>query len=723
MHCLLSRPAFDDRRKIQNDSGKPLRRGLSVIAYSPEGRLDMNHAATGSGRPANRLAAETSPYLLQHQHNPVDWWPWGPEALTEAQRTNRPILLSIGYAACHWCHVMAHESFEDDEVAAVMNELFVCIKVDREERPDIDQIYMNALHLLGEQGGWPLTMFLSPDGSPFWGGTYFPKLPDFGRPAFTDVLQSVARVFHDKPERVTLNRDAVIARLSERAKADNPANLGVAELNNAAVSIARSTDPVNGGLRGAPKFPQCSVLEFLWRAGARTGDDRLYAATTLTLTQMSQGGIYDHLGGGYARYSVDDRWLVPHFEKMLYDTAQILDLLALDYARSKNPLYRERAIETVAWLRREMLTGEGGFASSLDADSEGKEGKFYVWSLSEIEEVLGAADAADFAARYDITANGNFEGRNIPNRLKSSDLISDDGAHMQALRAKLLARRAGRVRPGLDDKVLADWNGLMIAALVHGACAFGLPDWLETARKAFAFIQKTMTRGNRLGHSWREGRLLVPALACDYAAMVRAALALCEATGDTAYLEQALRWQATLDTHYADVEHGGYYLTADDAEGLIVRPHSTIDDAIPNYNGLIAQNLVRLAALTGDSKWRDRIDAMFNALLSHAAENGFGHLALLNALDLRLTGAEIVVVGEGAHAEALLDAARALPHATSIVLHAPHADALPAGHPARTKIDSVQGVAAFVCRNQSCSLPVAEQANLIALVANQITGS
>ncbi|MEH6951943.1 thioredoxin domain-containing protein [Nitrobacter sp. NHB1] len=683
----------------------------------------MNHAATGSGRPVNRLAAETSPYLLQHQHNPVDWWPWGPEALAEAQRTNRPIVLSIGYAACHWCHVMAHESFEDDEVAAVMNELFVCIKVDREERPDIDQIYMNALHLLGEQGGWPMTMFLSPDGSPFWGGTYFPKLPDFGRPAFTDVLQSVARVFHDKPERVTLNRDAVIARLSERTKAESPANLGIAELNNAAASIARSTDPVNGGLHGAPKFPQCSVLEFLWRAGARTGDERLFAATTLTLTRMSQGGIYDHLGGGYARYSVDDRWLVPHFEKMLYDNAQILDLLALDYARSKNPLYRERAIETVDWLRREMLTGEGGFASSLDADSEGKEGKFYVWSLSELEEVLGAADAADFAARYDITENGNFEGRNILNRLKSAGLGSDDGAHMRTLRAKLLARRAGRVRPGLDDKVLADWNGLMIAALVHGACAFDLPDWLETARTAFAFIRKTMTRGDRLGHSWREGRLLVPALACDYAAMVRAALALYEAIGDNAYLEQALRWQAALDTHYADVEHGGYYLTADDAEGLIVRPHSTIDDAIPNYNGLIAQNLVRLATLTGDPKWRDRIDALFGALLSRAAENGFGHLALLSALDLRLTGAEIVVVGEGAQADALLNAARALPHATSIVLHVPNADTLPAEHPARAKADSVQGAAAFVCRNQSCSLPVAEPANLIALVANQITGS
>jgi uncharacterized protein YyaL (SSP411 family) len=666
----------------------------------------MNHVATGSDRPENRLAAETSPYLLQHKHNPVDWWPWGPEALTEAQRTNRPVLLSIGYAACHWCHVMAHESFEDHEVAAVMNELFVCIKVDREERPDIDQIYMSALHHLGEQGGWPLTMFLSPDGSPFWGGTYFPKLPDFGRPAFTDVLQSVAQVFRDQPDKISRNRDALIARLSERAKSKNPANLGVAELNNAAVAITRSTDPVHGGLQGAPKFPQCSVLEFLWRAGARTHDDRFFSATTLTLTRMSQGGIYDHLGGGYARYSVDNRWLVPHFEKMLYDNAQILDLLALDYARSNNQLYCERAIETVDWLRREMLTAEGGFASSLDADSEGEEGKFYVRSLKEVNEVLGPADAADFAARYDITANGNFEGHNIPNRLRSIDVASDDIAHMRALREKLLAHRESRVRPGLDDKVLADWNGLMIAALVHAACVFDKPDWLQTARTAFEFVRTNMTRSGRLGHSWREGRLLIPALASDYAAMGRAALALFEATGDNAYLAQALRWQSTLDTHYADVDHGGYYLTADDAEGLIVRPHSTADDAIPNHDGLIAQNLVRLAALTGATKWRDCIDNLFAALLPSATENGFGQLSLMNARDLRLSGVEIVVVGEGAQADTLLSAARKLPHATSIVLHAPHADALPQDHSARAKIAAVTQSAAFICRGQSCSLPL-----------------
>jgi len=668
---------------------------------------------------ANRLSRETSPYLLQHQHNPVDWWPWGPQALAEAKRSNKPILLSIGYAACHWCHVMAHESFADEATAKVMNELFVNIKVDREERPDIDQIYMNALHLLGEQGGWPLTMFLTSDGEPFWGGTYFPKQAQYGRPGFTDLLHTIARLYRDEPHKIMQNRDALLSKLAERSRSNAAAQLGVGELNNAAVSIARATDPVNGGLRGAPKFPQCAMLEFLWRGGARTGDERFFITTNLTLTHISQGGIYDHLGGGYARYSVDEKWLVPHFEKMLYDNAQLLDLLALEHARAPNPLYVQRATETVGWLMREMTTAEGAFASSLDADSEGEEGKFYVWSLSEITEALGTRDAADFAARYDITAEGNFEGHNIPNRLKTIDLGMDDDARMQILRDRLLARRTGRVRPGLDDKVLADWNGLMIAALVHAAVAFEQPAWLDLARRAFDFIATGMTRDGRLGHSWRAGQLLIPGLASDYAAMIRAALALHETTGEGSFLRQAITWQDLLDRHYADAAHGGYYLTADDAEGLIVRPHATIDDAIPNHNGMIAQNLVRLAVLGGEERWRTKTDALFAALLPRAVENVFGHLSLLNALDLHLTGAEIVVVGDGAEADALVTAARRLPHATTIVLHTPRAELLPQQHLARAKADSVSGAAAFVCRQQSCSLPVTTAQALIELVAER----
>jgi hypothetical protein len=506
-----------------------------------------------------------------------------------------------------------------------------------------------------------------------------------------------------------------LQRLSARAEAEDAVNIGSNELNNIAASIARATDPVHGGMRGAPKFPQCSMLEFMWRAGARTGDARFFAASDLALTQMSLGGIYDHIGGGYARYSVDERWLVPHFEKMLYDNAQILDLLALDFARTQNPLWRERAAETVGWLAREMTQGEGGLASSLDADSEGEEGKFYVWSLAEVARVLGIDDVGFFAAKYDITRGGNFEGHNIPNRLNGLDDTADEAARLALLRQKLHNVRSKRIRPGLDDKVLADWNGLMIAALANATVAFDQPAWRAAAARAFDFVATAMTRGDRLGHSWRDGKLLFPGLASDFAAMIRAALALAETTGDAKYLTDALRWQAALEKHYADRAQGGYYLTADDAEGLIIRPHSTIDDAIPNHNGLIAQNLVRLSVLTGDTQWSAKADAMFDAILPRAKDNLFGHLSLLSALDMRLNAAEIVVVGQGAAADALLGVARKLPHATRIVLHARDESALAQDHPARAKLASVTGAAAFVCRGQTCSLPVTTAEELVGI--------
>src|SRR5437868_5585413 len=335
----------------------------------------------------NRLSGDTSPYLLQHQHDPVDWRPWGPEALAEAQQANKPILLSVGYAACHWCHVMAHESFEDTATAKVMNDLFVNIKVDREERPDIDQIYMSALHHLGEHGGWPLTMFLTPDGEPFWGGTYFPKTSRYGKPAFVDLLREVERVFRQEPQSVEQNRSALMARLADTARPQGRVVITVPELDRTASQIAGMIDPVNGGMRGAPKFPQSMMLEFLWRAGQRMNDRRYFGAVELSLARMCEGGIYDHLGGGFSRYSVDEHWLTPHFEKMLYDNALLLELLAVACQRSGNALFRTRAGETVAWLTREMTTAEGAFCASLDADSEGEEGKFYVWSFAEIETV------------------------------------------------------------------------------------------------------------------------------------------------------------------------------------------------------------------------------------------------------------------------------------------------------------------------------------------------
>ncbi len=709
----------------------------------------------------NRLAHETSPYLLQHKNNPVDWWPWGPDALAEAKRTDKPILLSIGYAACHWCHVMAHESFEDPATAAVMNELFVNIKVDREERPDIDQIYMQALHLLGQPGGWPLTMILNPDGEPIWGGTYFPNVARFGRPSFVQVLREIARMFREEPSRIEQNRSALMAALAESAQGAGQVSLGLAQLDGIAKQLAGALDPRHGGLRGAPKFPQGAVLEFLWRAGQRTGtalaaemqnfgDDpnasasasallhrsnSYFDAVALALEHMSEGGIYDHLGGGFSRYSVDERWLVPHFEKMLYDNAQLLELLALACAQTGHALFRTRAAETVGWLAREMTTPEGAFCASLDADSEGEEGRFYVWSLGEVEAVLGD-DAAFFAEIYDVTAEGNFEGHNILNRLGALDAFAQSRpgqpfalhafdttteARLADLRSKLLAARDERVRPGLDDKVLADWNGLMIAALANAGTLLNQPDWVALARRAFDFAATNLTRGDRLGHSWRAGRLLFPGLASDFAAMIRAALALFEATGERTFGDRAVAWQHAFDRHYANPDNGGYCLTADDAEGLILRPSPTTDDAIPNPNGLAAQNLVRLAVLTGDDAWRERVDILFDGVLPIAASNLFGHLSLLNALDLRLRGAQIVIVRtkneNAAHNDPLVVAAQHIPFNERTLLRVDPTDPLPPSHPARDKIAAAPDGAAFICVGETCTLPLTDPAVMVPALA------
>ena len=686
---------------------------MSTQPSTPSQAASPNLA--GQGR--NRLATETSPYLLQHQHNPVDWWPWGPEALAQAKRSNKPILLSIGYAACHWCHVMAHESFEDEPTSHVMNDLFVNIKVDREERPDIDQIYMAALHHLGEHGGWPLTMFLTPNGEPIWGGTYFPKTSRYGKPAFVDVLREIARLFRDEPAKIERNRAALMERLAAAARPAGSATIGRAELDNAARQLGGLIDPVNGGTRGAPKFPQAALFECLWRAGLRTGEARYFEAVEITLDHICEGGIYDHLGGGFARYSVDERWLVPHFEKMLYDNAQLLELLAIAYRRTGKDMYRRRADETVGWLEREMTTEEGAFCASLDADSEGEEGKFYVWSYDEVIRQLGIDDGEFFARHYDVTPAGNFEGRNILNRLKPLPRSDADEARLAALREKLLSARALRVRPGLDDKVLADWNGLMIAALANAGSMLDEPRWLELASRAFNFVAYSMARGDRLGHSWRQGKLKFPGLASDYAAMIRAALALYEATGRTSFLDHALQWQRVLDRDYVNADTATYYLTAADAEGLVIRPAATTDEATPNHNAVAAQNLIRLAALSGDDAWRDKADRLIAGVAPLIAENLYMHLATLNAIDLRLHGAEIVVTGQGAGADALLKAARRLSPLDRIVFHAASAEALPSQHPAREKLNVAREPQAFVCVGETCSLPITDASALPETIA------
>ncbi|HET6182371.1 MAG TPA: thioredoxin domain-containing protein [Acetobacteraceae bacterium] len=657
---------------------------------------------------ANLLRHQTSPYLLQHADNPVHWRPWGPEALAEARAANKPILLSIGYAACHWCHVMAHESFADAATAALMNRLFVNIKVDREERPDIDQIYMNALHAMGEQGGWPLTMFLDPEGAPFWGGTYFPPVPRWGKPSFRQVLEAVADAYARGDDMVRHNTAALrkaVARMAAAAPGDLP---GPADLDAAARALLRLTDPDRGGLRGAPKFPNPPIFRFLWQDSFRSPRPEARAALRLMLTQMSQGGIYDHLGGGFARYSTDAEWLVPHFEKMLYDNAQILELMAFAHADAPDPLFAARAAETVGWMVRDMTADGACFAASEDADSEGEEGRFYVWTEAEIDALLGA-DAAAFKAAYDVTAAGNWKGKTILRRLIP---LGDEAteAQLASCRNVLFAARAKRVRPGRDDKVLADWNGLAIAALARAAAVFGRPDWLERAAAAFDDVLARLGAGDgRVHHAWRLGKVTAAGLLEDQTAMARAALTLYEATGAPGRLAQAIRLANAALAHFADGE-GGFFGSADDATDVpLARPRGAADNATPSGNGMIAEVFARLHHLTGEAAWRVHCEGVLRAF-SGRREALPTMPGLLAAADLLEEGASVVIAGppDAPLARRLAAAALAAPDPATIVLRAPTADALPPAHPAHGKGAGAAGAAAYVCRRSVCGLPISD---------------
>ena len=664
----------------------------------------------------NLLAEAASPYLLQHAQNPVHWRPWGAEALAEAKAKNKPILLSIGYAACHWCHVMAHESFEDEGVAAVMNRLFVNIKVDREERPDIDQIYMAALHAFEARGGWPLTMFLDPDGRPFWGGTYFPKESKWGRPGFVAVLEEMARLWREEPDKIDKNAAAVHRRLAARAATTTRHQLGPEFVDAVGERLLQLVDPVNGGVGDAPKFPQTPLLEFFWQPARRRTADRSRDAVLLTLERMCRGGIYDHLAGGFARYSVDAHWLVPHFEKMLYDNAQLLDLLGRAHTASGDPLFRERIEETVDWLAREMTLAGGAFAASIDADSEGEEGRFYVWTEAEIREVLGPS-ADEFCAAYDVHPGGNWEGSTILNR--SGDTARRDRAREMRLadgRAKLLARRARRIRPATDDKVLADWNGAAIHALVVAGRRFDRPDWIARAVAAYRFVADTMGEGDRLAHAWRDARLVRPGLSSDLAHMARAALALAETLGRDPWLGDALRWMEALERHHTDPD-GGWFLTADDAEALLVRPSSPKDEAIPNPMAIAVENCVRLAILTGDARWQARAEEVLGRLSSAMLADIFATAALVTALDFAMGAIEVVlIVPPGTDADALRRVVFEATDPRVVLFETESTSTLAADHPAAGKT-AMEGLpTAWVCREGTCGLPITEPAPLRTLL-------
>ena len=650
----------------------------------------------------NQLATETSPYLLQHKDNPVHWMAWSLEAFERARREDKPILLSIGYAACHWCHVMAHESFEDQQTADLMNANFINIKVDREERPDVDKVYMAALHALGEQGGWPLTMFITPDAQPFWGGTYFPPEPRYGRPGFRHVLTELASIWRSDRHKITANSAAILSALGQERPAHNDA-AGPPQIRQAAHQICNAVDPLLGGLKGAPKFPQAPIFDFLWSASLSPASPHLAAAVETTMIRMSQGGIYDHLGGGLARYSVDDHWLVPHFEKMLYDNAQYVSLLTRLWLKTGKPLFRIRIEETIAFIFAHLATPEGLFAASFDADSEGHEGRFYVWSKSEIDKVLGPEIAANFCAAYNVTSAGNWEGQNILHRSQTPGLLEPAiELELSSARRQLLARRAKRIWPQRDHKALADWNGLMIAALAEAAFAFDRLDWAARAEAAMIALIDIHWRGDRLLHASTAGVARHEAPADDYAYLIGAARSLHLSTGKAHYISLAQRLLNALVQNHWDDSRGGFNFASHRVTELPLRTNTIHDDATPNANAVMIANLAALHHFTGDVGHLARAERIAQSFASDVAASPFA--APTHLKNCVYLSEPIQLVASGEVEPGLLRVA--VRHTGfDVIVHRLSADhALPAGHPAGPKQAAAPAI--YLCRGQTCAAPI-----------------
>ncbi len=662
----------------------------------------------------NRLAQETSPYLLQHRDNPVDWYPWGPEALGRARAEERPILLSVGYSACHWCHVMERESFEDAETAAYMNEHFVNVKVDREERPDVDAIYMEAVQSISGQGGWPMTVFLDSEGVPFYGGTYFPPDESRGMPSFRMVMEAVVDAWERKREEIRERAPEVRARLGAiGALEPDPELPGPAELEASVARLLGDADRANGGFGGAPKFPPASALELLLTRGGT--EPR--AVVEQTLDAMLAGGIYDQLGGGFARYAVDAIWLVPHFEKMLYDNA----LLARAYLHGWQALgherYRRVCEETLDWMLREMRGPEGGFFSALDADSEGEEGRFYVWTPAQIRAVLASAGDAvaspeEVIAFYGVSERGNFEGANVLHLAEGAEAEPPPG--LDAARQALLAARAERVWPGLDDKRLAAWNALALAALAEAGAVLGRTDYLDAARACAGFLLETMHDENgRLLRTYKDGDARLGAYLEDHAFLLEALLTLYESSLEPRWFEAARALAETTIARFGDRERGGFFSTADDHEELIARRKEIGDHPIPSGNSAAAHGLLRLAALTGERRYEEQAIGVLR-LFSKPALNhptSFGHL--LRAIDFLLAPTrEVALVGEELGPLAAVVRAGFRPHV--VLAGGPEGSTEPPLLAGRTSVEGA--AAAYVCENFACRLPVAEPDALSALL-------
>jgi len=671
----------------------------------------------------NRLADATSPYLQQHAHNPVDWWPWCQEALQAARDQDKPILLSIGYSACHWCHVMAHESFEDPETATVMNELFINIKVDREERPDLDKIYQAAHQLLAQRaGGWPLTVFLTPhEQMPFFAGTYFPPEQRHGLPAFRHLLRQIAKAYREQTEAIGEQNRSLQQALErlEPAAGDPRQTLSAAPLHSAREQLGQHFDTRHGGFGSAPKFPHPSNLDFLLRRGSDEQDEDAIHMALFSLECMDRGGMNDLLGGGFCRYSVDDRWMIPHFEKMLYDNGPLLSLNADAWALTGEALFRETCERTASWVMREMQSPEGGYYASLDADSEGEEGRFYVWDREQAKDLLSAEEFQLFAAVYGLDRSANFEGRwHLHGYRTIIDVAQQqklDPARAEGLltraRAKLFAARELRVRPGRDDKILASWNALMIKGMARAGRLLDRPAWIDSAQQSLDFLQRAMWRDGRLLASYKDGHANLAAYLDDHAYLIEAVLELLQARWRSRDLEFAIDLAEILLAHFEDKTQGGFYFTADDHEQLIYRPKPFSDDAMPAGNGVAAFALQRLGHLLGNTDYTEAAERTLRAAWPHLSSMAYAHPTLLSALQEYLQPPETLVIrGEP---EALDDWRLALnkgyaPHRSVYLIESKISD-LPGILRERRAQD---GTTAYLCQGTHCLPP---QRDLVAL--------
>ncbi len=677
----------------------------------------------------NRLAQETSPYLLQHAHNPVNWFPWGEEAFAKAKAENKPVLLSVGYSACHWCHVMEHESFESEEIAALMNDLFVSIKVDREERPDVDEIYMNAVQMLTGRGGWPMTVFLTPDGKPFYGGTYFPPVDRHNLPGFPKILTAVARAYKERPQDVTKATGQILENLEKmthRQETSRPLRIEI--LANTAASLAQHVDHTHGGLGGAPKFPNAMVFALFLRQYHATGNDLYLQMTTHTLHKMAEGGVYDHLGGGFHRYAVDERWLVPHFEKMLYDNALLTRLYLETYQATQEPFFRQIAEEILAYVEREMLHPDGGFYSTQDADSEGQEGKFFIWSRAEVMQVLGDEIGEIFCRYYDVTDVGNFEHHNILHPTLTlaqlAKLFRRDEEEVTRLIAKakekIFTVREGRVKPGRDEKILTSWNGLMLSAFAEAYKVSGNPRYREIAHRTTEFLFTRLYQDGRLLRSFKDGQAKFNAYLDDYAFFAAALIDLYEATFERFYLERAVEFTDALLARFWDEKEGGFFFTSSDHETLITRSKSAFDGSIPSGNSVAVFNLLRLSYLSDNQDYLAKAEQVLRLFYDAMEQNPFGFSNMLCALDFYLMRPkEVVLLGDKDAPATREMLARIhgmfLPNKTLTCCDpSDPAAAMPALLTGKTQTDGKLTV--YVCHNFTCSLPVTEWGDLKELI-------